>query len=160
MKTQKSILERFAVLDLAIAVGLIAIFLATAIPLTRGAMMRNRMAECARKVQRAADAFDLYARALGDYPPNQTNLSRSFDKMRGVLCVCDIDWWDEVTEMGGSWEWYRDENKAFSIVICNPRASESQMEKLDALLDDGDLRTGLFKRSGSMYCYRLSDGNV
>ena len=145
---------------MAIVTGLICIFLAAAIPLTYGAILKQRTAECARKVQRAADAFDLYARTLGDYPPNQTSLTRSFDKMRGVLTVCDIDWWDQTTEMGGSWEWYRDETNAFSIVICNPRVSEARMKKLDALLDDGDLRTGLFKRAGSMYCYRLSDGNV
>ncbi len=159
MKVEKTILEKVRVLDLAIVGGLIAIFFAAAIPLTRGAIMKHRTAQCARKLQLAADAFDLYAQMMGEYPQNRTQMVCA-GKVTGIFAVCDIDWWEKSTEMGGRWEWFRDQNEAFSIMICNPHVSESRMRKLDALLDDGNLRTGLFKQSGSMYCYRLSSGNV
>ena len=39
-----------SVLDAAIIAGLAAVFLATAVPLVRGAILRQHAAECARKL--------------------------------------------------------------------------------------------------------------
>jgi hypothetical protein len=156
MCSEKSILSRLSILDAAICVGLVAVFLAISIPLIHGAHLRRQMAECARKVELAAGAFDLYAQATGEYPPNRIEPVTG-DKVDGVFGVCRIDWWNEDTEMGGRWAWFSGSKDTFSVVIFNPKASESRMRKLDALLDDGDLATGLFTRCGVMYCYRLAN---
>ena len=70
MKIRETVLSRMSVLDAAIFVGLISIFLAVAVPLVRGAVLRQQTAECARKMMWAVNAFDLYASAIGEFPPN------------------------------------------------------------------------------------------
>jgi hypothetical protein len=144
------------VLDAAIIAGLMAVFLAVAVPVTRGAILRQHTAECARKIMRAADAFDLYARSYGAYPRSQCDRCRTESEMRGAFAACDIDWWRAATEMGGEWGWYNN-GKTSSVVIAGAGIPERQMAELDKLLDDGNLETGTFQRRGSRYHYIIRD---
>lgn len=78
--------------------------------------------------------------------------------MNGFFAFYDIDWWNKETDVGGRWEWdNHDGIFSYSISIYRPRASRRQMEYLDALIDDGDLLTGLFMRWGSKYHYILKE---
>lgn len=144
------------VLDVAICVGLSAIFLAVAVPLIRGAALRQQTAECARKVMWAADAFDRYASASGDYPPDgeRAGAVRPCRAMDKTFYDLKIDWWGDAPEVGGAWDWFCDDRRGF-IAIANPRVSERCMRRLDRLIDDGNLDAGVFRRYGSIYCYIL-----
>lgn len=144
----------FSVLDGAIIAGLAAIFLAIAVPLMRGAILRQHAAECARKVIQAADAFDFYASVFSRYPQSQQNPQQTEAVMKGAFAVYDIDWWEAATELGGQWDWCSDQNGA-AVVISGKRLSEHRMLLLDRLIDDGDLRTGTFQRCGSRYQYMV-----
>jgi type II secretory pathway pseudopilin PulG len=144
------------VLDTAIVVGLMAIFAAIATPLLRGAILRQHMAECAQKVIRAADAFDLYAASFGGYPQSQRSAQETEAVMRGAFAVYEIDWWAAATDLGGQWNWYSD-GRTSSVVIAGSGISESQMIRLDRLLDDGNLETGAFQHRGSRYHYIIRD---
>ena len=143
-------------LDAAIVFGLCAIFLAVAVPLIRGAALRQRTAECARKVMWAADAFDLYASASGHYPPDgeRAGAVRPCRAMDKTFYDLDIDWWGDAPDVGGAWDWFCDEQRGF-IAIANPQVSERCMRRLDRLIDDGNLDAGVFRRYGSIYCYIL-----
>lgn len=156
MKIKETISSKMSVLDAAICFGLAAIFLAVAVPLIRGAALRKQTAECARKVMWAADAFDLYATASGEYPPDgeRAGAVRPCHEMNKTFYDLDIDWWGETPEVGGAWDWFRDDHRGF-IAIINPRVSERCMRQLDRLLDDGNLDAGVFRRYGSVYCYIL-----
>ncbi len=144
-------------LDAAILVGLFAVFLAIAVPLIRGAQLHRQAAECAGKFLRAADAFDLYARAMGYYPPDQKKPDEPLPEMNGFFAFFDIDWWSQETDLGGRWEWDNADRFEHSIAIYRPRASRRQMEELDAMLDDGNLMTGSFQRWGAKYHYILNE---
>jgi len=144
------------VLNAAIIVGMMAVFLAVAVPLMHGALIRQRTAECARKIIQAADAFDFYAAAFGHYPQSQQNSQKTEEIMRGVFAVYDIDWWEAATELGGQWSWATNGQTA-AVVISGKRISDRQMVFLDRLLDDGDLQTGVFQRRGSRYHYIIRD---
>ena len=143
-----------SVLDAAIIAGLAAVFLATAVPLVRGAILRQHAAECARKLIQAAEAFDLYAAAFGSYPQSQQASPETEVAMQSVFAASDITWWDHPTELGGYWNWFY-EGKAASIMISGAGLSEKRMSMLDTLLDDGDLESGLFQRRGICYHYTV-----
>ena len=151
MRIRAILHEKMSILDVATFVGLAAIFFAVAVPLIRGAALKNRAAECARKMMWAVDAFDSYASASGEYPPNSVGAVPCY-KMSKIFYDLEIDWWGEKTEMGGAWKWFSDDQRGF-IAIFNPQASERHMKKLDMLIDDGNLDAGVFRRYGPIYCY-------
>jgi len=145
------------VLNAAIMAGLAAVFLAVAVPLVRGAVMRQRTAECARKIMRTAAAFDFYAAAVKAYPLGPGISPQADTTMLGVFSALDIDWWEGQTELGGQWNWYGNGRGDCSVVISGSRVSSRQMARLDALLDDGDLATGIFQRRGAQYHYMVRE---
>lgn len=156
MKMRNVLFSNLSVLDVAIYVGLASIFLAVAVPLIRGAALQRRTAECASKLMWAADAFDQYASDTGEYPPDGEGPGavQPCREMGRTFYELSIDWWGESTDLGGAWDWFRDKDRGF-IAISNPRVSEKSMERLDRLIDDGDLDGGVFRRYGSIYCYIL-----
>jgi len=149
--------KEISVLEAAIMAGLAAVFFAVATPLVRGAILRQHTAECARKIMQAADAFDFYASAAGDYPPNPGVSQKADTAMRGVFSAFNINWWDDQTELGGQWSWFSSGKGSGSVVISGPRISEQQMTRLDALLDDGNLETGAFQRRVGRYHYIIKE---
>ncbi len=148
--------EKASVLDAAIVAGLVAVFVAVSAPLVRGALIRQRTAECARKMIRAAEAFDFYAESFGNYPQSQQNAPEMEQMMRGAFAVFEIDWWDAASDLGGQWSWYS-AGRTASVVISGERVSEQRMAMLDRLIDDGNLETGVFQRRGSRYHYTIKD---
>ena len=157
MNTKTINWNKIPVLDAAIMAGLVSIFLAIATPLIRGAILRQHTAECAQKIMRAAEAFDFYATAVGNYPPNPGDSKQADTTMRGVFSVFNINWWGGETELGGQWNWYNGGQGVCSVVISGPRISDRQMARLDALLDDGDLKSGAFQRHVGRYHYVIKD---
>lgn len=157
MNTKNFNRNETAIPKAAITAGLVAMFLAIAALLMRGAILRQRTAECACKIIRAADAFDFYASAFGSYPQSQQDPQKTGEIMKGAFAAYDIDWWEAATELGGQWSWYTN-GRASSVVISGARILEQQMRRLDKLLDDGDLETGAFQRHGPRYHYIIKDG--
>lgn len=146
-----------SLLEAALLLGCFALFLSISVPLVRGALIRKQTAECAGKILQAAEAFDLYAAAMGYYPPDQTRPEEPCREMNGFFAFLDIDWWDRETEIGGRWEWDNEDRFTYSIAIYRPRASRRFMERLDSMIDDGDLMTGSFQRWGAKYHYILKE---
>lgn len=142
-------------LDAAIIAGMLGIFLAVAVPLVRGALIRHRTAECARKILVAAEAFDLYAASSGRYPSSDSIGERMPYRLRSAFEQYDMDWWNRETELGGHWGWYSN-GTAPSVVISGDDLSERCMKRLDELLDDGNLETGAFLCRASRYHYVIN----
>jgi hypothetical protein len=158
MRKEYSSRRGSTLLNAALFIGLVAVFLAIAVPLVRGALIRKHAAICAGKIIRAADAFDLYAAAMGYYPPDQRKPEDPYPEMNGFFAFLDIDWWHKETYLGGRWEWdNHDDHFTYSIAIYRPHASRRHMEYLDAMIDDGNLMTGLFQRWGAKYHYILKE---
>lgn len=149
MKTKRVRWNELSVLDAAIVAGLFAVFLAVATPLIRGALLRQRTAECARKIIRAVEAFDFYETAMGT---DLRGADSGGDVLQGALVMMEIDWWDRKTDVGGRWDWYSN-GRTSSVVIAGVGIPEQQMLALDELIDDGNLETGTFQRRASRYHY-------
>ncbi len=144
-----------SVLNAAIIVGMVAIFLSIAVPLIHGAVIRQHAAECARKMIQAADAFDFYAASCGHYPESQQILQEMERVMKDSFAVYGINWWESATDLGGQWSWYS--NGHTSSVVIVGAETEPQMVLLDQLIDDGNLDTGAFQRRCSRYHYIIKD---
>lgn len=143
-------------LNVLIVVGTIAVFLAVAVPMIRGALIRKRTVDCARKIIKAADAFDFYAGAFGEYPKSQGDPQDMEEVMKTAFEACGVNWWSAATDLGGTWSWYHNERTA-SVVIAAPLALEPRMVLLDKMIDDGNLQTGLFQRFGPRYHYIIKE---
>lgn len=143
--------ENMSVLDVALLVGVTAVFLAAALPVLKGALVRHRTAECARKILIAADAFDFYAEAIGHYPCS----AESTAGIEGAFDRLGVDWWRQHTDLGGHWCWYSNGDTS-SVVISGERIPEKKMVGLDELIDDGNLETGAFQRRAARYHYILN----
>ena len=135
-------------------IGLLAVFL---VPAIVKAVERRENATVASHMRVAVNAFDLYRSEMGEYPPDTTpavlppEITAYFNDL-GIT-----GWWTESTEIGGRWDWDNGYHYAYSVSIASPTVSEGQLVKLDAMLDDGDLATGTFRRSGSQYHYILEE---
>lgn len=135
--------------------GMLALLLIPAISL---AVRSRENAECARKIQTAVQAFNLYGADTGEYPPDQNVPGEtSVPAMEDYYFpYFKIDWWGDETELGGRWDWdveYHGFRR--SVSICNPTVSSEQLTEFDRLIDDGNLNTGRFRKSGTQYHYIL-----
>jgi hypothetical protein len=156
MAARQYLKKRLSVLDVAILFGVTAVFMAAAVPLVQGAILRQRTAECARKILWATEAFDFYAQMRGGYPLSQDDPHATPGDLKGAFALYQIDWWEKETDLGGHWAWYRN-GRCCSVVIAGTRLPEQAMSRLDALLDDGNLDTGLFRRYGPRYHYVIPE---
>lgn len=66
--------------------------------------------------------------------------------------------WSEATPVGGYYRWAANEySTQAALVINEPTRPATQMIKLDARLDDGDLTTGKFRAVGNSYICILEE---
>jgi type II secretory pathway pseudopilin PulG len=135
-----------------VAVAIIALLAAIAIPAfmrLRRTAQNNRFLNDLRSF---SQAFEIYAMHNGAWPPNAG---------AGVLPAPMVDDirsanWTNVTPVGGQWNWDFQKNGITAAVsVSNPTADDSQMAQIDAKIDDGDLSTGLFIKSGTRFMYIL-----
>ena len=101
-----------------------------------------------------AQAFETFAMENGGWPPNVGPGTVP----AGMSGTFKTDVWVATTIVGGRWN--RDKNLngfAAAISISSPTASTAQMTEIDALIDDGDLRTGHFQFVSNRYMYILEN---
>lgn len=144
--------------EILLAVAIISVLAAFLIPSVNLAVRSRQNAECARKLCAAVEAFELYAEDKGGYPPNGQPGVIPPEMADYYFPYFKIDWWDAGTELGGSWDWNVNENGIrFSVSINTPAKSQTQMEELDRLVDDGNLATGRFRKAGMQYHYVIEN---
>lgn len=153
MRVYKKGMTLIEIVITASIIGLLAAFL---IPAVVMGIQRRENGLCASKMRIAINAFELYRAETGGYPPDKTpgvvppEMVDYFDDL-------GIDWWTSDTEVGGKWDWDNGYHFAYSVSIASPTAPAEQLEELDALLDDGHLLNGKFRRVSSQYHYILEE---
>jgi len=64
--------------------------------------------------------------------------------------------WNLDTALGGQWDWdYQVFGVKAGVSVYQPTASTSQIQRLDEMIDDGNLNTGNFRSRSSGYVYVL-----
>jgi prepilin-type N-terminal cleavage/methylation domain-containing protein len=138
----------FTLVELMIVVGIIGLLAAMAIPAFSRAGETARNNRFAADLRVACDAFIEYSVDTGGYPPDTTPgimPNGMADYLRRVH-------WYEPTAIGGQWDW---DNGQFGVKagvsVYQPTASQAQLQRLDAAIDDGNLSTGSFRARDSGY---------
>lgn len=135
-----------------IVVMIIALLAAMAIPGFSKARTLVRDTRFVNDLRVASNAFDYYAQANGDYPD---------DGMPGEIPVgMDEDLrkvrWTRSTPIGGMWDWdFRQAQFGgrAGVSVYQPNRTDAEMAKIDAMVDDGNLTTGLFLKRSQGYIF-------
>lgn len=147
----------FTLIEIMIVVGIIAMLAAMAIGSFAVARRNSRNLAFVNDITKACNAFELYSIENGGYPADESPAIVP-DGMAEYLPKMD---WTAETPIGGQWDW---DNGQFGhtagVSVFRPNRSRSRMVEIDRLLDDGDLRTGLFRRRAQGYIYIIERGEA
>jgi prepilin-type N-terminal cleavage/methylation domain-containing protein len=138
----------FTLVEVMIVVATIAMLAAIVIP----GFMRireNAQNSCyAADIRVATTAFIQYSIDFGHYPPdaNPAVMPTGMDEYLKKVA------WTKPDVLGGKWDW---DNQQFGIKAgvssYQPTAALTQLQRYDAMIDDGDLSTGQFRARTSGY---------
>ena len=114
------------------------------------ARTKSREACFAAGIRQAADAFRFYLLDNNIYPPDRTPAQMP----PGMESYLKNFPWDEPTPVGGKWDW---DNGQFGftagVSVYRPAWDDTEMARVDRLLDDGDLGAGIFRKRSDGYIY-------
>ncbi len=143
----------FVVLTIALLSGI-------ALPGFRKARTQTLLTATANDLKVFGDAFDLYALERGGYPPD-CHLPAPYHLPNAVMeQYLDPEKWAATTAVGGNYNWEGPDVYPYAgISIFAATADESTMRKLDEILDDGNLASGMFRKivANGRYTYLLEE---
>ncbi|MEM1098977.1 MAG: prepilin-type N-terminal cleavage/methylation domain-containing protein [Planctomycetota bacterium] len=133
----------FSLVELTLVVLILAILAALVMPRFANAQDEAKATQAASTMRQIANAMQRYHARHGAYPP---------DSFRGVFPpelvedVAEFDLWN--TPVGGAWDWDFWPNGAYSFKACVTivDGDPALYQRIDDLIDDGDLNTGQVQR--------------
>ena len=160
MKTDARLDRRsgFTITEIAITASIIGLLAVLALPSAMRARVRSQNSAFVVDLRQCSDAFVLYA---------LQNSSMPADAPAGVVPAGMPDYmprrldWNGGTRIGGQWKWDRADSvgeQVFGICyagvsVVQPARTSTQMAEIDAIIDNGDLDSGLFRRRPNGYIY-------
>lgn len=138
-----------------IVVVIIGLLAALAIPAFQRVQRASRNGRVANDFRVFAQAFDTYAAENGAWPAN----AGSGVVPAGMSGNFKTNVWTSVTVIGGRWNWDRNlSGVSAGISIARYTIPDAELAEIDAKLDDGDLSTGMFRKTQSdRVCYVLEE---
>ena len=149
----------FSLVELAIAVSIIGILAALAIPLYNLIMVRSRISTLASDLRSHADAILRYTMEVGEYPDSFGSGSIP-SELQGFLPNA----WLESSAIGGEYSWHKDSaaDGTDAYIQVSPTSESpfavgyNDLLKLDEEIDDGSAGKGYLRISGSRVRYYVS----
>lgn len=147
------------IVEIMIVVTIIGILAVLAIPQVQRARMRSQNTAFLNDLRLLSDgALSYFSFTHGGLPP---------DSAPGVLppeileCLPKRFDWAAPTSIGGQWDWQRgaaptdkvDGICYAGIAVSQPARTQPELAAIDAMIDDGNLSTGMFRSTpdGCMY---------
>ena len=144
--------KAFALVEIMIVTSIVGLLASLAIPSMRGAGIKTRSARFAREIQNAGHAFAQYSFEHGEYPADKTPAQMA----AGMAEYLNGFPWSEDTVIGGQWDWdYEVFGIHAGVSVHSPDLNDEQMQKIDTIIDDGNLGSGQFRKRSSGYIYIL-----
>lgn len=142
----------FTLVEIMIVVTIIGLLCLIALPAANRVRHAAQNSRFVSDLRTFAQAFDSFAATNGGWPPN----AGSGVVPVGMSGLLRDGTWSSTNSVGGRWNWdYNNFGVTAGISTTNVTAPDSQMEEIDAKLDDGDLTTGLFRKVGTRFVFTL-----
>lgn len=136
----------FTLIELMIVVAIIGILAAVGMNTYRDFVLRSQLTETASQLGQFARAFEAWHRVHGRYP-NDSHVVLPPD---AVGLAIDPTVWAKRTQLGGNWNWEGPDGYSYAgISIVGASAPEQDIMQLDAILDDGNLTSGKFRKTSN-----------
>lgn len=151
-----------------VIIGLIAMFGAAGLA---RAMRYRENAEVAQKMGVVTLAFESYRAETGGWPKESgagvvpPEMEEYYFPLYGLTDT--ESWWVDDPMFDGKWKWTKakltldgETVECVLVELHSTEFSDSRMEELDQMLDDGNLKTGRFREyySRGSYCYIVGEG--
>lgn len=145
----------FTLVELLIALVVIGLMAAMAIPTFLKVTKTSRITAFARDVKTMANASETYILESGLWPPD-TSSGVFPNEMAGYFSK---RFFETTTPVGGSWDFEEfDSGITSGIGVVSPSLEEADLIKADETIDDGNLATGQFRRiADGRYYWVISD---
>jgi prepilin-type N-terminal cleavage/methylation domain-containing protein len=138
----------FTLVEIMVVVAIIGLLTAIALPAVLRVRETAINSRYAGDIRVATTAFIQYSIDFGHYPPDTTPsvMPTGMDEYLKKVQ------WTKVDVFGGQWDWdYKQFGITAGVSTYQPTAPTSQLQRYDAMIDDGDLNTGLFRSRSSGY---------
>lgn len=132
----------FTLVEIMIVVVIIGVLAALAIPAMQRVQERSQASRLANDFRQFEAAFQRYALENGQWPPPAA-AGVIPAGMTGYL----PDAFTNSPPLGGNFQW---SGPSHNIVLRNSTATDALMQRIDAILDDGDLTTGDFVKTAGV----------
>lgn len=144
----------FTLVEIMITVAIIGLLAAIGIPYMIRSGEKARMAIIGDEFRTAGNAFIAYAFDHGAFPADRLPAQIP----DGMAAYLGRFAWEEKTVIGGQWDWdYKVFGVTAGVSIKAPDWNTEQMQKIDALIDDGNLATGQFRARSGGYIYIIEE---
>lgn len=140
----------FTLVEVMMVVVIIGVLASFAIPAFMKVRQQSYASAIANNFRVYRAEFEMFVMEEGHWPPD-ANRSVVPLGMEGRL----NRFWEDTTE-GDLWDWERNAvGVSAGISLAGARSTPSVMERVDEILDNGDLSTGDFYRNGDRYTWRF-----
>ncbi len=142
--------HEFTLVEIMIVVAIIGLLATIAFPAYDEARKRSQVNRFAKDIKVATAAFEMYAIENGGFPPDTTPGVMP----NGMADYLDGMDWSGATTLGGKWDW---DNGQFGftagVSVYLPDCELELLEKVDRLIDDGNLSNGRVRSRTAGYIY-------
>lgn len=143
----------FTLIELMITVAVVGIMAAIALPSYQSYMQKAGYGEGAARLVAMGDQIRQYHAKYGRYP-NDSHIVEP----PGVDMP---DYWQQATPLGGSWNWEGPDRYTYAgIAILDHTADADELAMFDAIIDDGDMDTGMFRWGSNRRPVYIIEDNI
>lgn len=145
----------FTLIELLIALVVVGLMAAMAIPTFLKVTKNSRVTAFARDVKTVANASETYILESGLWPPD-TSSGVFPNELAGYFSK---RFFETETPVGGSWDYEEfDSGITSGVGVVDPTLDEVDLAKADAIIDDGNLATGQFRKiTNGRYYWVIAD---
>ena len=132
----------FTLVEIMVVVTIIGLLAALGVPALQRAQERSQASRLANDFRQFEAAFQRYVLETGQWPP-ASGLGTIPAGLTGFL----PDAFTRPSPFGGNFQW---SGPSHNIVLRGSNATDAVMQRVDTLLDDGDLTTGVFAKTAGL----------
>lgn len=138
----------FTLVEIMVVVVIIGLLAAIAIPAFQRVQQKSMASRLANDFKQFADGYQRYVLENGSWPAAEATAGTVSPTLAPYL----PNSWTAASPVGGGYTW---SGSSARIRLIGSTASETLMQKVDTIIDDGDLSAGDFTRMVAAGSYHL-----